>query len=156
MAVQRDCLQPKGARELWDTEGQSIDALLEPVWSCMNQSCLSALCESPTCLVSHPAKGKPLHQSRRWTQLPAGVRGGTKPAPAQRPQPAAAPGVGKHQSTCLLSAQARAVCGWWGTPGQKNPSKLLLLDVCQLFAVQEVRAGAAANSPVSARAPQGW
>ena len=103
-------------------KGRASPALLEPVWSCMNQSCLSALCESPTRLASHPAKGKPLHQSCRWTQLPAGVRGGTKPAPARRPQPEAAPGVGKHQSTCLLSAQARAACGCWGTPGQQIAS----------------------------------
>lgn len=55
-------------------------------------------------------------------------------------KPAAMPGVGKHQSTCLPSAQARAACGRRDTPGQKNPSKLLLLDVCRFVTAETRRA----------------
>lgn len=40
--------------------------------------------------------------------------------------------------------------------GARLASKLLLLDVCRLFTIQEAGAGAAANSPVTARTPQGW
>lgn len=64
------------------------------------------------------------------TQLPDGVSSNHKPA--------VMPGVGKHQSTCLPSARARAACGRWDTPGQKEPSKLLLLDVCR-FVMAETR-----------------
>ena len=49
-------------------------------------------------------------------------------------------GVGKHQSTCLPSARARAACGRQDTPGQKNPSKLLLLDVCWFVTAETRRA----------------
>lgn len=55
-------------------------------------------------------------------------------------KPAVMPGVGKHQSTCLPSARARAACGRQDTPGQKNPSKLLLLDVCRFVTAETQRA----------------
>lgn len=55
-------------------------------------------------------------------------------------KPAVMPGVGKHQSTCLPFAQARAACGRRDTPGQKNPSKLLLLDVCRFVTAETRRA----------------
>lgn len=66
------------------------------------------------------------------TQLPTSVSSDHKPA--------VMPGVGKHQSTCLPSAQVRVACGSWDTPGQKNPSKLLLLDVCGFVTAETRRA----------------
>lgn len=60
--------------------------------------------------------------------------------PASHHKPAGMPGVGKHQSTCLPSARARAACGRQDTPGQKNPCKLLLLDVCRFVTAETRRA----------------
>lgn len=129
-------------------------------------------------MAPRPAEGKPRADSRRWTPSSSADscragRNEAKPctSASRDHKPAAAPGVGQHQSTCLLSAQARAACGRRDTPGQKNPGKLLLLEVCRLVTAQKhgaqeagfgrsaegSRGQAAANSPVTHRLrPGGW
>lgn len=72
---------------------------------------------------------------------------GLEEKPTQHPtsassdhKPATMLGVGKHQSTCLPFARVRAACGRQDTPGQKNPSKLRLLDVCRFVTAETRRA----------------